>query len=204
MILDPNEIEKRSFEIITQELGHLKIDEKYQAIIKRVIHTTADFEYGRIIQIHNKAIENGINALKKGIRIYTDTKMIIAGVNKKKLEKLNCEIYSYIDDETVGETAKQKNLTRSIVGIEKAFADKKTKIYVIGNAPTALVRLKELIEKENKKPDLIIGVPVGFVGAEESKEEIKKLDIPYIVTNGRKGGSTVAVAILNAILYQIE
>jgi precorrin-8X/cobalt-precorrin-8 methylmutase len=173
-------------------------------IVKRVIHTTADFDYARILEFGNNPVEKGLESLKKGAKIYADTKMIIAGVNKDILKKLDCEINSFVDDEEVVIEAKTRGVTRSIVGIEKAFSYEKTNIFIIGNAPTALYKLKELIEKNGRKPDLIIGVPVGFVGAAESKEEIKKTGVPYIVTNGRKGGSTVAVAILNALIYQIK
>jgi len=204
MIVDPKDIENKSFEIITKELGHLKIDPALEPVIKRVVHTTADFEYAHILEFSHDAVEKGLASLRSGVRIYTDTKMIVAGVNKNILEKLDCEINSYIDDKEVVAEAHDRGLTRSIVGMEKAFSDEHTKIFVIGNAPTALFKLKELIEKTKIKPDLIIAVPVGFVGAAESKEEIKKAGVPYIVTNGRKGGSTVAVAILNALIYMIE
>lgn len=201
IILNPNDIETRSMEIISEELGHLQLPAGYDAIVKRVVHTTADFDYARITEIHPQAIESALAALKAGCRIYTDTRMIIAGTSKPALKKLNCEAYTYIDDEEVIEQSKTQGLTRSILGIEKAVQDSTTSIYVIGNAPTALVRLGELIMAKQVNPALVIGVPVGFVGASESKEFIKQTSVPYIVTNGRKGGSTVAVAILNALLY---
>ncbi|MBP6610865.1 MAG: precorrin-8X methylmutase [Paludibacter sp.] len=201
IILNPNDIETRSFEIIEQELGHLTFPEAYAPIIKRVVHTTADFEYARITEIHKQAINSAIEALLGGCKIYSDTRMIIAGVSKPMLKKLNCEILTYVDDPELAVASKEKGLTRSILGIEKAALDADIKIYVIGNAPTALVRLTELILAGKANPALVIGVPVGFVGAAESKEFIKKTNVPYIVTNGRKGGSTVAVAILNALLY---
>lgn len=201
IILNPNEIEGRSMEIITEELGHLKLPAGYAEIVKRVVHTTADFDYARITEIHPKAIDAAHKALASGCRIYADTRMIIAGVSKPSLQKLNCEIYTYIDDAEVIEQSKTLGLTRSILGIEKATQDTQTEIYVIGNAPTALVRLGELIKAGKANPALVIGVPVGFVGASESKDFIKRTNVPYIVTNGRKGGSTVAVAILNALMY---
>jgi precorrin-8X/cobalt-precorrin-8 methylmutase len=202
IILNPNDIERRSFEIISGEMGHLQIRPEHDAIIKRVVHTTADFDYARITEIHPEAIESAKKVLAAGCRIYSDTNMIVAGASKPSLKELKCSIYTYIDDEQVIAESKEKGITRSILGIEKAVADVNTQIFVIGNAPTALVRLGELIAENKVNPALVIGVPVGFVGASESKDFIKQTNVPYIVTNGRKGGSTVAVAILNAILYQ--
>jgi len=201
IILNPADIETRSFEIITEELGHLNLSPEMAPIVKRVVHTTADFDYARITEIQSDAVSSAVAALVAGCKIYSDTRMIIAGVSKPMLKKLNCELFTYVDDAGVAAQSKEKGLTRSILGIEKAAEDPDTRIFVIGNAPTALVRLGELIQEGKVRPALIIGVPVGFVGASESKEFIKKTGVPYIVTNGRKGGSTVAVAILNALLY---
>ena len=201
IILNPADIETRSFEIITEELGHLNLSPELAPIVKRVVHTTADFDYARITEVQSGAVSSAVAALVAGCKIYSDTRMIIAGVSKPMLKKLNCELYTYVDDAEVAAQSKEKGLTRSILGIEKAVEDPDTKIFVIGNAPTALVRLGELIQEGKVRPALVIGVPVGFVGASESKEFIKKTGVPYIVTNGRKGGSTVAVAILNALLY---
>ena len=201
IILNPADIETRSFEIITEELGHLNLSPELAPIVKRVVHTTADFDYARITEIQSDAVSSAVAALVAGCKIYSDTRMIIAGVSKPMLKKLNCELFTYVDDAGVAAQSKEKGLTRSILGIEKAAEDPDTRIFVIGNAPTALVRLGELIQEGKVRPALIIGVPVGFVGASESKEFIKKTGVPYIVTNGRKGGSTVAVAILNALLY---
>lgn len=201
IILNPADIETRSFEIITEELGHLNLSPELAPIVKRVVHTTADFDYARITEIQSGAVSSAVAALVAGCKIYSDTRMIIAGVSKPMLKKLNCELYTYVDDAEVATQSKEKGLTRSILGIEKAVEDPDTRIFVIGNAPTALVRLGELIQEGKVRPALVIGVPVGFVGASESKEFIKKTGVPYIVTNGRKGGSTVAVAILNALLY---
>ncbi|MBP6323228.1 MAG: precorrin-8X methylmutase [Fusobacteriaceae bacterium] len=202
----PEEIEKRSFEIIEDEMGESvhKFSEKELPIIKRVIHTSGDFEYSELLEFHNNAIELGIEALREGYDIYCDTKMIVSGLSKAALNSFNIEAYSLISDSEVATIAKAKGVTRSIAGIEKAAQNEKTKIYIIGNAPTALFRLKELIESnEIEKPRLIIGVPVGFVGAEESKRIFVDTDIPYITVKGRKGGSTIAVSILHGLLYQI-
>lgn len=202
----PQDIEKRSFEIIGEELGDKinKFDEATLPVIKRVIHTTADFEYADLIEFMNDAINSGKEALKKGCKIYCDTNMIVNGASKMVLSKFNCEAYCLVADSEVVKEAKEKGVTRSIVGMEKAAKDPNTKIFLIGNAPTALYQLKEMIERDEiEKPALVVGVPVGFVGAAESKEAFKSLEIPYITINGRKGGSTVAVSILHGILYQM-
>ena len=202
----PQDIEKRSFEIIGEELGDKinKFDETTLPVIKRVIHTTADFEYADLIEFKNDAINSGKEALKNGCKIYCDTNMIVNGASKMVLSKFNCEAYCLVADSEVAKEAKERGITRSIVGMEKAAKDPNTKIFLIGNAPTALYRLKEMIERnEIEKPALVVGVPVGFVGAAESKEAFKSLGIPYITINGRKGGSTVAVSILHGILYQM-
>lgn len=205
-IKKPEDIEKKSFEIIEKELGEKvkNFSEETLPIIKRVIHTTADFEYADLIKFMGNPVEAGKNVIKNGCRIYCDTNMIVNGLSKNILKKFNCEAYSLVSDEVTAKEARERGITRSIVGIEKAGKDKNTKIFLIGNAPTALFKLKEMIEKnEIEKPTLVVGAPVGFVGAADSKEEFKKLDVPYITIDGRKGGSTVTVAILHGILYQI-
>jgi len=202
--LNPKDIETRSFEIISAELGHLHPDETVESIIKRVVHTTADFDYARITEIHPQAIAAASKAFSEGCQIYTDTRMIIAGVSKPALKKWNCSVYTFVDDEEVIAKSKEQGITRSILGIDKTMESEAPAIYVIGNAPTALVRIYELIEAKKINPALVIGVPVGFVGAAESKELIRKANVPYIITHGRKGGSTVAVAILNALLYMMK
>ncbi|MGL4252436.1 MAG: precorrin-8X methylmutase [Fusobacteriaceae bacterium] len=203
----PENIEKRSFEIISEELGDKvkDIPESISLVIKRVIHTTADFEYADLLKFSPGAVEKGIEALENGYDIYCDTQMIANGLSKKSLEKYGIQAYSLVSDPEVMKISKARGVTRSIVGIEKAAESPNTKIFLIGNAPTALFRLKELIEEGKiEKPALIVGVPVGFVGASESKEIFLDGDIPYITVEGRKGGSTVAVAILHGILYQIH
>lgn len=202
----PQDIEKRSFEIIGEELGDKinNFNEKELPIVKRVIHTTADFEYADLIEFQNNAIESAQEALKNGCKIYCDTNMIVNGLSKNILKKFNCTPYCLVSDEEVAKESKERGVTRSIVGIEKAGKDRETKIFLLGNAPTALFRLKEMIENnEIEKPALVVGAPVGFVGASESKEVFKKLNIPYITIDGRKGGSTVTVSILHGILYQL-
>lgn len=200
----PMAIENKSFEIITNELGEKinKFTEDELKIVKRLIHTTADFEYADIVEISKNAIESGKKSIAEGNKIYCDTNMIVNGLSKKTMEKWNVSAYCLVSDDEVVIEAKERGLTRSMVGMEKAIKDEKTKIFLIGNAPTALFTLMEAIEK-GYRPDLIVGVPVGFVGAEDSKEKLRTLDIPYIVTRGRKGGSTVAVAIFHGILYDM-
>lgn len=200
---DPKEIERRSFEIITEELGEKKFGESMGRIVKRVIHATADFEYADLLEIHPEAIEAGKKAIEDGCCIYSDTQMIIGGVNKKSLSKFGVCMFNFVHDEDVAKKALETGITRSMIALEKAALDKNIRIFAVGNAPTALFTLKRLIEEGKTKPDLIIGVPVGFVGAAESKESIRDLGIPYIITRGRKGGSTVAAAIINALLYMV-
>ena len=205
-IKKPEDIEKRSFEIITEELGEKikKFTEEELPIVKRVIHTTADFEYADLIEFLEDPISSAKEVLSGGCKIYCDTNMIVNGLSKNILKKFNCIPYTLVSDAGVSKEAKARGVTRSIVGMEHAGKDKETKIFLIGNAPTALYKLKEMIEKnEIEKPALVVGVPVGFVGAKESKDVFKDTKVPYITINGRKGGSTVAVSILHGILYQI-
>jgi precorrin-8X/cobalt-precorrin-8 methylmutase len=202
-IKNPYEIEKRSFEIITEELGDKTFPEEIGKVVKRIIHTTADFTFADITIINNDAIEKAKEALKAGKNIYTDTKMAMSGINKRKLGELGGAVLNFVSDSDVAEKAKEEGVTRSIVAMRKAIKENPEGIFVIGNAPTALFELMKQIEQGNARPSLVVGVPVGFVGAAESKEELLKLDVPYIVTRGRKGGSNVAAAIINAILYMI-
>jgi len=196
-------IENDSMSIISKELSHLNIPQELDSIIKRVIHTTADFEYAHLFEAHADAVENAKKALQSGCKIYADTTMITSGVSKPSLNKLGCEITCFVHHEKVIEEAKAQGITRSICGVNMAAANSDYKIFVVGNAPTALVRICELAKEGKIKPDLVIGVPVGFVGAAESKEMLKESGLPYMIIRGRKGGSTVGVAILNALMYDI-
>jgi precorrin-8X/cobalt-precorrin-8 methylmutase len=198
----PMDIERRSFEIIGEEMGAHDFDERELSIIKRVIHTTADFEYKNLVYIREGAIDEAIRLLKRGVTIYTDTQMALSGINKKALKELNCEVKCYVSDEEVAIIAKERGITRSMAAVEKAVEDG-VEFFVFGNAPTALFRLKELIEEGKSKANFIIGAPIGFVGAAESKVEIEKLQIPMINVRGRKGGSTVAASIANALMYLV-
>ena len=199
----PGEIEKRSFEIITEELGNRRLEEEYAPVIKRVIHTTADFDYADNLVFSEGVLEKARKALQNGTCIVTDTQMAKAGINKKALAKLGVEIYNFIADEDVAELAKVNGTTRSVACMDKAAALEKPVIFVVGNAPTALVRIYELVQEGKMTPELIIGTPVGFVNVVQSKEMIMELSVPYIIAKGRKGGSNVAAAIVNALLYMI-
>lgn len=202
-IADPREIEKRSFEIIGENIDESKFDGRELKIIKRVIHTTADFDFADITKISHNAIDAGLEALKNGCGIVTDTKMAEAGINKKALKSLNCDVKCYMDMPEIEELSKKYGITKAMASMIMASHDKRNKVFAIGNAPTALFKLSELIKIGEVKPVLVIGVPVGFVGASESKEELKGLGVPYIITEGKKGGSTIAAAIINAFLFMI-
>jgi precorrin-8X/cobalt-precorrin-8 methylmutase len=200
--IPPEEIERRSFEIIEQELPH-PLDELQAPIIKRVIHTTADFSYADTLCFSEGAIEAARNAFARGADIITDTNMAKAGINKKKLAAFGGEVHCFMADEDVAKEAKERGITRAVVSMEKSAIMGENFVYAIGNAPTALIRLYELIEAGELKPLLVIGVPVGFVHVVEAKELIMKTNVPYIVARGRKGGSNVAAAICNALLYSM-
>ncbi|EES47905.1 precorrin-8X methylmutase [Clostridium botulinum] len=199
---NPMGIEEKSFEIIGEELGAHSFSDEELLIVKRVIHTTADFEYKDLVEISKDAINAGKEVLSKGATIYTDTNMALNGINKMALAKTNSKVICYVNEPDVHIEAKEKGITRSMAAVEKACSDN-VDIFVFGNAPTALFKLKELIKEKKANPKLIIAVPVGFVGAAESKENLDELGIPYIRVKGRKGGSTVAAAIVNALLYMI-
>ena len=199
----PAEIEKRSFEIITEELGNRTFPVDQEPIIKRCIHTSADFDYADNLCFSENAVQKAKDAIRKGACIVTDTQMAKAGINKKKLAAYGGEVFCFMSDEDVAKAAKEKKTTRATVCMDKAAALNCPLIFAIGNAPTALVRLYELIQEEKLKPELIIGVPVGFVNVVQSKERIMQADVPYIVARGRKGGSNIAACICNALLYNM-
>ena len=201
-ILKPMDIEKRSFEIISQELGETNLCEQELLVLKRVIHTTADFDYKENLVFKNNPVEKGIEALKNGCVIVTDTNMALAGINKPSLKKCGNSTVCYISDEDVARAAKEKGVTRAQIAVEKAAKLNEPVIFAIGNAPTALIKIDELINKGELNPVLIIACPVGFVNVVESKELILKHNIPSITAVGRKGGSNVAAAVINAMLYQ--
>lgn len=198
----PGEIERRSFEIISNELGETSVSGREEPILKRVIHATADFDYVDNLYFSGGAVQAGIEALGSGAHIVTDTRMAEAGINKKALAKLGSKVHCFMADPDVASLAKERNTTRAAVSMEKACHLKFPFIIAIGNAPTALLRLNELIFEGRILPKLIIGVPVGFVNVVESKESLKTTAVPCIIAEGRKGGSTVAAAICNALLYE--
>ena len=202
--IKPMEIEKRSFEIISEFLGDRALDPENELVIKRAIHTTADFDYADNLCFSEHAVRKGIEALKNGCDIVTDTQMAKAGINKSILSSLGGEVHCFMSDADVAARAKERGVTRAMVSMEKAAELEKPCIFAIGNAPTALIILKEMIDKKELQPALVIGVPVGFVNVVKSKELIMEADVPYIVAKGRKGGSNVAAAIVNAMLYQIR
>ena len=201
-IVKPQDIEKRSMEIITSELNGRTWPEPQFSIVKRCIHTSADFDYADNLRFSPDAENLGVKAIRNGAHIVTDTKMAAAGINKDRLAEYGGQVHCFISDPDVVKEAKERGCTRATVCMERGaeIAKDHPVIFAIGNAPTALVRLDELID-EGLKPALIIGAPVGFVNVVESKELIMKKDVPYIVPVGRKGGSNIAATICNAMMY---
>lgn len=199
LTVQPQEIEGKSFEIITEELGEHPFTEQQYPIVQRIIHASADFELGRSLVFHKDAIEAGIKSIREGKTVVADVQMIQAGVSKERLERFGGGVKVYISDPDVMEEAKRLNTTRAIISMRKAIKEADGGIYAIGNAPTALLELIRLVKEGEARPGLIIGMPVGFVSAAESKDELRKLDIPFITNIGRKGGSTIVVSAINAI-----
>ena len=205
--LRPEEIEAESFRIIEQELGPHDWPAQQWPLVRRAIHTSADFDYARSMYISPDAVASGIAALKAGRGIVTDTTMIISGMGKERLKGFGVQVSCFVADPQVAKEAKAQQITRSIVAMRKGAGDAGNGIFVIGNAPTALFELIRLIREERVTPQLIVGLPVGFVGAAESKEALRELArdypaLPFITNSGRKGGSNVAAAVMNAILIQ--
>ena len=200
--LPPAEIERRSFEIITEELGETNLSPVELLVLKRVIHTTADFEYAKTLYFSKNAAEQAITLLMRGAHILTDTNMAKAGVNKTALTKLGGDVHCFMADEQVAQQAKAQGITRAAVSMEKIAELPRPLIVAVGNAPTALLRLHELMAEGISALDLIIAAPVGFVNVVESKEVIQAGNTPCIVSRGRRGGSTVAAAVCNALLYE--
>ena len=199
LTIQPQEIENKSFQIITEELGAHSFSEEQYPVVQRVIHASADFELGRSLVFHPKAIQAGIEAIRRGENIVADVQMVQVGISKERIRKYGGDVHVYISDPDVMEEAKRLNTTRAIVSMRKAIEETEGGIYAIGNAPTALLELIRLVKEGRAKPSLIIGMPVGFVSAAESKDELLKLDVPFITNIGRKGGSTIVVAAVNAL-----
>jgi len=200
----PKDIEKTSFAMIRQELEQMgkQVPEELESVIIRVIHTTADFEYADTMTFSESALKKAEDAIRLGAHIVTDTNMAAAGINKKALASFGGEVHCFMADADVAAEAGRRQITRAAICMEKASKIEKPLIFAIGNAPTALVSLYEMIQS-GFRPELIIGVPVGFVNVVQAKELIMETGIPYVVNRGRKGGSNVAAAICNAILYRM-
>ena len=200
----PMEIEARSFEIITEELGNTVLAPGTELIVKRCIHTSADFDYAKNLCFSEGVVEKALEAIKGGASIVTDTQMAKSGINKKALARYGGQVYCFMSDEDVAQTATKNGTTRAVASMEKAAAMGEDLIFAIGNAPTALIHLYEMIREGKIHPKLVIGVPVGFVNVVQSKELIMQTQAPYIVARGRKGGSNIAACICNALLYMID
>jgi len=202
----PEEIENRSFEIISEELKekNIVLKAEQEMVIKRVIHTSADFDYADTLAFSADAVRKAKELIAQGADIVTDTNMVLAGINKGLLAKYGGEAHCYMAEKEVMEIAKESRSTRAAVSMEFAAKIEKPVIFAIGNAPTALLKLYEMLEKRIFRPAFIIGVPVGFVNVVQAKELITGTDIPYIINRGRKGGSNVAAAIVNALLYELN
>lgn len=206
----PQDIEARSFEIIATELADrgIVLDADKDLIIRRAIHTSADFDYAHSLCFSDDAVRIAKDLIKEGADIVSDTNMALTGINKKRLAVYGGSARCYMADEAVAAEAKERGITRASVSMEHAARDAKASgkktIFAVGNAPTALITLREMYDKSIYTPDFVIGVPVGFVNVVEAKELILETDIPHIINRGRKGGSNVAAAIVNALLYTME
>ena len=202
----PADIERTSMAIITQELAAagIELPPQHAAVVKRVIHTTAEFDYAQSLCFTPDAVARGVAALRQGVPIVTDTNMALAGINKKILASFGGEAHCFMADLDVAQLARERQVTRATISMEKAAAIEKPVIFAVGNAPTALIELHKMITEGRYQPAFIIGVPVGFVNVVPAKELIMETEVPYIINRGRKGGSNVAAAICNAILYQLR
>lgn len=202
----PQDIEKRSFAIISKELEEkgIVLPKEQELVTKRAIHTSADFDYAKTMTYSAHAVGIAKKLIQNGADIVTDTNMALAGVNKKELAKYGGEAHCFMAEEEVAKIAKERGVTRAAVSMEKAAQIEKPVIFTIGNAPTALIELYEMIQSGKYRPAFIIGVPVGFVNVEAAKDLILKTDVPYIINRGRKGGSNIAAAICNALLYELR
>ena len=202
----PQDIEKRSFAIISKELEEkgIVLPKEQELVTKRAIHTSADFDYAKTMTYSAHAVGIAKKLIQNGADIVTDTNMALAGVNKKELAKYGGEAHCFMAEEEVAKIAKERGVTRAAVSMEKAAQIEKPVIFTIGKSPTALIELYEMIQSGKYRPAFIIGVPVGFVNVEAAKDLILKTDVPYIINRGRKGGSNIAAAICNALLYELR
>lgn len=199
----PEEIERRSMELIEQEMPAGNWSEGERLVVKRCIHTSADFDYAENLYFSPGAVKQALTLLKQGAVIVTDTNMAAAGINKPALSQLGCTVRCFMAEPDVAAEAKKRAVTRAIVSMERAAKLSGPVIFAVGNAPTALIRLYEMFQEGSLTPDFVIGVPVGFVNVVESKELICRSGIPCIVARGRKGGSSIAAAVCNALMYQL-
>ena len=197
--MKPDEIENLSFQIIEREIGAHNLRNEQWIIVRRMIHTSADFGYKDMVRFHSDAIKSGLDAIRSGKNIITDTNMARVGIRKREIEQFGGRVRCYMNDQQVHSNAKATGVTRAKIAVDMAVEDMQGGIYVIGNAPTALLRLIELVKEQKARPALIIGLPVGFVNAAESKAALMELDYPYISNVGRKGGSNVAASVINAL-----
>jgi precorrin-8X/cobalt-precorrin-8 methylmutase len=199
--MKPQEIETESFRIIDSEAGEHSWGEREWQIVRRAVHTSADFEYVRSFIMSAGVVDKAVEAIKNSAGIVTDTNMALAGISRERLVSFGSTLACHVADSDVGALAKREGITRSIIAMRKSISDLHNRIFVIGNAPTALFELLRLIEAGQARPALIVGLPVGFVGAEESKKALAATDgsIPFITNTGRKGGSNVAAAVVNAL-----
>jgi len=202
--MKPNEIEKLSFAIIDKEAGPHEFDPDAWSVVRRMIHTSADFGYMQSVCFHPDAIRAGIRAIQTGKNIITDTEMLRAGIRKKSLEKFGGRTSCLIGDPEVAEASKKAGTTRSHEAVNRSVQQMEGGIYAVGNAPTALLRLMELIREDRANPALILGFPVGFVNAAESKALLTELDLPHITNKGRRGGSNIAASVVNALIILAE
>ena len=200
----PDEIEQRSFQIIEEEAGTHRFSADQWPIVRRIIHTTADFEYLQTMRFHPNAVSAGIEAIRSGQSVITDTNMARVGIRSKDLQRFGVDVRCFMEDPNVHRIAQQQETTRAAAAVDAAVASMNGGIYAVGNAPTALMRLIELIDKGKARPALVVGLPVGFVNAAESKTALAALDIPSITNTGRKGGSNVAASVVNALLLIAE
>lgn len=203
VILNPETIEANSFSIIDAEVGEHNFDARQWPVVRRIIHTTADFDFARTTHFAPEVIAGAVAALRRGEPILCDTNMVAAGVNKPRLQRFGCELRCHVADAEVAAAAKAEGITRSILATRKGVAEG-CGIFLIGNAPTALFELLRLAAAGEANPSLVVGVPVGFVGAEESKEALFASNLPFITCRGRKGGSAIAATILNALMLLAE
>ena len=198
--MKPEQIERKSFAIIDEEAGEHGYDPQHWPVVRRMIHTTADFQYLQSVRFHPRAIEAGVGAIENGGTIVTDTNMARCGIRKGPLAPFGCQVMCLMDDPAVAEAAKVQGCTRAKIAVDAACEAMKGGIYVVGNAPTALLRIMEKFREGKAEPALVVGLPVGFVNAAESKAELLGLNLPHITNHGRKGGSNVAAAVVNALV----